>query len=101
MNANMMVETGYILKKVNELYEVIIADDHVFVTGKMDNGIVNYTNSDIYSNDKTILSLKELGFEIVRPVGQKTEYSTNSSGFIKYYCCTAPSAPCDGTIKAI
>ncbi|MGD9161514.1 MAG: hypothetical protein PVG39_24085 [Desulfobacteraceae bacterium] len=61
-----MVKTGDKLERDGQVYEVLIADDNIFVIGKIDSGQTDYMYAEIYSNDKNILSLKQLHFKVVK-----------------------------------
>lgn len=63
----MLVKTGDILLRDDVQYEVIIADDNIFVIGKMrytkrDGWITSYTKTEIYSNLESINTLEQLRF---------------------------------------
>lgn len=63
----MLVKTGEILLRDDVHYEVIIADDNIFVIGKMrytkrDGWITSFTKVEIYSNLESINTLEQLRF---------------------------------------
>jgi len=61
------VKTNDNLQRSGKKYQVLIADENIFVIGKYNHGgsIVNYSRPEIYSNDETINSLASLGFEVI------------------------------------
>jgi hypothetical protein len=64
----MLVKTGDILYRGGKWYQVIIADDNVFVLGKVKHhkkgnfNTVSYMNCEIYANQACINTLEELNF---------------------------------------
>lgn len=61
-----MVTTGARLERSGQKYKVLIADDNIFVVGKIDGNQTDYEHPEIYSNNKSILSLEELHFKVVK-----------------------------------
>lgn len=65
----MLVKTKDILVRDNQKYEVVIADDNIFVIcpvvydEKEKSDIVKYDKAEIYANQDYINTLKDLGFE--------------------------------------
>lgn len=63
-----IVQTGDWLDRDGKLYEVVIADDNIFVacplkrSKKEKSLIVKYSRPEIYANQKDINSLTDLGF---------------------------------------
>jgi hypothetical protein len=63
-----LVKTGDLLDRNMQLYEVVIADDNIFVvcplkySKKEKSMIVKYSRPQIYANQRTINTLDELGF---------------------------------------
>ena len=73
---NRLVFRGDVIARKNKdgsatLYEVICADNNVFVLGnlcydtKEGSTYVNYEHCSVYSNDKTINTLESLGFTLL------------------------------------
>jgi hypothetical protein len=61
-----VVKTGDRIERDGQTYEVLIADDKIFVIGKINGDQTDYERPEIYSNNKNILSLKELHFKVVK-----------------------------------
>lgn len=67
--AAQMVQTNDVLIRNGKKYEVIIADENIFVIcpvtydKKEKSEIVNYTKAEVYSNSIDINTLEELGFK--------------------------------------
>ena len=65
----MLVKTKDIIVRNNQKYEVVIADDNIFVIcpivydEKEKSDIVKYDKSEIYANQPSINTLEELRFE--------------------------------------
>lgn len=63
-----ITKTGRLLFRKGKVYEVVIADDNIFVVcpwkySKKENSmIVKYSKPSIYSNQSSINSLSDLGF---------------------------------------
>ena len=63
-----LTKTGHLLFRKGKVYEVVIADDNIFVvcpwkySKKEDAMIVKYSKPSIYSNQSSINSLSDLGF---------------------------------------
>lgn len=63
-----MVHTNDILIRNNEKYEVVIADDNIFVICPIfydeveQSDVVKYDKAEIYANQSSINTLEELGF---------------------------------------
>jgi hypothetical protein len=57
-----LVKTGDLLTRDGLKYEVLIADKDIFVIGITCGGRTEYDSPEIYSNDKSVMSLDELGF---------------------------------------
>ena len=63
-----LTKTGRLLFRKGKVYEVVIADDNIFVVcpwkySKKENSmIVKYSKPSIYSNQSSINSLSDLGF---------------------------------------
>ena len=63
-----ITKTGRLLIRKGKVYEVVIADDNIFVVcpwkySKKENSmIVKYSKPSIYSNQSSINSLSDLGF---------------------------------------
>lgn len=51
-----------ILVRGKNKYRVIVADDEVFVIGKVYGKRTNHTNLEAYSNDSNITTLEDCGF---------------------------------------
>ena len=73
MNENKsIVDTGDILTRNFKFYEVIIADENVFVicrmkySRKQDCMITSYRKPEVYANQSKINTLEELKFRLVR-----------------------------------
>ena len=68
-NDKKIVQTGEILIRKKRKYEVVIADDNIFVVcpikynKKEKSEIVKYTKAEIYANQNSINTLKDLKFE--------------------------------------
>lgn len=64
-----IVQTGDWLNRYGKLYEVVIADDNIFVvcplkySKKEKSMIVKYSRPEIYCNQKDINTLSDLGFD--------------------------------------
>ena len=64
-----MVHTKDLLRRENQKYEVVIADDNIFVICPVvydkeeKSDIVKYDEAEIYANQEKINTLNELGFE--------------------------------------
>lgn len=64
-----LVKTGDILKRKGKCYEVIIADDNIFVicrvkwSNRERSYITKYNRPEVYANQCEINTLEELGFE--------------------------------------
>ena len=67
---NTLVNTGDWLMRDTKLYEVVIADDNIFVVCPLKRSkrekclIVKYSRPEIYANQEEINTLTELGFDI-------------------------------------
>lgn len=65
-----LVKTGDWLDRYGNLYEVVIADDNIFVvcplkhSKKEKSMIVKYSKPEIYANQEEINTLTDLGFDI-------------------------------------
>lgn len=63
-----IVKTGDVLERSKKAYEVLIADDNIFVIGEIRHDpeegckVVSYENPEIYANQSEINTLSELGF---------------------------------------
>ena len=63
-----LVKTGDLLDRNMQLYEVVIADDNIFVvcplkySKKEKSMMVKYSRPEIYSNQSSLNTLDELGF---------------------------------------
>lgn len=66
-----LVKTNDVLYRKNKRYEVVIADDNIFVicptvySRKEMSQIVKYTKAEIYANQSGINTLLELGFHTI------------------------------------
>lgn len=66
-----LVKTGDKIVRGENHYEVLIADDNIFVIGKTRYdekegcSVVNYDKAEIYANQSEINTLNELGFRRV------------------------------------
>ena len=66
----MLVKTGTVLTRHGKFYEVVIADDNIFVacplrySKKEKAWIVKYSRTEIYANQADINTLTDLAFEI-------------------------------------
>lgn len=64
-----LVTTGDIVKRKGKYYEVIIADENIFVicrlkwSNKERSYITKYNRPEVYANQRDINTLEELGFE--------------------------------------
>lgn len=69
-NTEQLTKTKDVLIRGNKKYEVVIADDNIFVIcpivySKREKAeIVRYSKAEIYANQRSINTLRELGFEI-------------------------------------
>jgi hypothetical protein len=67
---NTLVNTGDWLNRNMKLYEVVIADDNIFVVCPLKHSkkekclIVKYSRPEIYANQEEINTLTDLGFDI-------------------------------------
>jgi hypothetical protein len=59
-----------ILVRGKNKYKVIVADEEIFVVGKLYGSRTNYNNLEAYSNDPSITTLKDCGFEKVVVKGE-------------------------------
>ena len=70
-NPEQLVKTKDILYRGEKRYEVVIADDNIFVvcptvySRKEKSRIVKYTKAEIYANQSNINTLLELGFDTI------------------------------------
>lgn len=70
-NPEQLVKTNDILFRGKKRYEVVIADDNIFVicptvySRKEKSRIVKYTKAEIYANQSSINTLLELGFDAI------------------------------------
>lgn len=64
-----LVCTGQILesKKNGRIYEVVIADNNIFVLCPCEGCMVKYSKASIYANQKSINTLEDLDFRLVTP----------------------------------
>lgn len=68
-NSEQLVKTNDLLVRENIRYEVVIADDNIFVVCPIvydeaeKSDVVKYDKAEIYANQKRINTLEELGFE--------------------------------------
>lgn len=68
-NSGQLVKTNDLLVRENRKYEVVIADDNIFVICPIvyneveQSDIVKYDKSEIYANQQSINTLEELRFE--------------------------------------
>lgn len=64
-----LVATNDVLKRDNQEYEVVIADDNIFVVcpimyeAEEESNVVKYDKAEIYANQLSLNTLEELGFE--------------------------------------
>lgn len=71
-NAEQLVRTRDVLFRGKKKYEVVIADDNIFVvcpvvySKREQSQIVKYTKAEIYANQSSINTLWELGFDTIK-----------------------------------
>lgn len=71
-NLERLVKTKDILFRGKKKYEVVIADDNIFVicpvkyNKKEKSQIVKYSRAEIYANQSSINTLWELGFDVIK-----------------------------------
>jgi hypothetical protein len=67
-----LVKTGDVLFRGKKKYEVVIADENIFVicpivySRREKSQIVKYTKTEIYANQSSINTLWELGFDTIK-----------------------------------
>ena len=78
-NPEQLVKTNDILYRNKKRYEVVIADDNIFVVcpvkynKKEKSAIVKYTKAEIYANQSGINTLWELGFDTIKRSDQNAK----------------------------
>jgi len=65
VETNRNTEKGNQLKRGDKIYQVVSADDEIFVIGEVHGASVDYDNLEAYPNDTSVNTLKELNFERV------------------------------------
>ena len=58
-----LVKTGDLLDRNGADFVVVIADENIFVVCPFKRGVIKYSRPAIYSNHRSINTLKELGFD--------------------------------------
>jgi len=72
-----IVNTNDVLLRGKQRYQVIIADDNIFVICKVNYNkkegcdVTSYLHPEVYSNDSEINTLEELKFSIVNKIDPK------------------------------
>lgn len=67
-----LVKTNDVLFRGKKKYEVVIADENIFVicpvvySRREKSQIVKYTKTEIYANQSNLNTLQELGFEAIK-----------------------------------
>ena len=105
----MLVETGNFITRNNAQYQVIIADENIFIIcecrydEKEESFVTNYEKPEVYSNCTLVNSLKDLNMKVNCNINEYVEdcescgfavKNKKKRGFImfnkikKYYVCT-------------
>lgn len=61
----MIVRTGYILRRAETTWEVVIADDRLFIVAPKTGRHTDLLRLEAYPNDKSVNTLDDLKFQLI------------------------------------